>query len=145
MNDTSSAKARRAIRVDYDFPYPPEKVWRCLTESELIARWLMPNDFRPEVGHCFTFRTQPIPAAGFDGIVHCEVLDVVAPRRLSYSWRGASIDTVVTWTLEGTRDGTRLHLVHDGFDPADTMSFDGLGQGWRKMKSGRILEVLAGL
>ena len=60
MNDMPSA-ARRAIRIDYDFPYAPEKVWRCLTDSELLARWLMPNDFHAEVGHRFTFRTESSP------------------------------------------------------------------------------------
>lgn len=145
MNDMPTSEAKRAIRVDYDFPYAPEKVWRCLADSALLARWLMPNDFRPEVGHRFTFRTQPIPAAGFDGIVHCEVLEVIPLKRLSYSWRGGAIDTVVTWTLEERQGGTLLHLEHDGFGPADTMAFDGLGQGWRQMKSGRILEVLASL
>ncbi len=145
MSDMSSAKSGRAIRIDYDFPFPPEKVWRCLTESELIARWLMPNDFRAEIGHRFTFRTQPMPSAGFDGIVHCQVLEVVPLKRLSYSWRGGAIDTIVSWTLQEKPGGTLLHLVHDGFGPADAMAFDGLGQGWQKMKTGRILEVLASL
>lgn len=145
MNDASAAEARRTIRIDYDFPFAAEKVWRCLTDDALLARWLMPNDFRAEVGHRFTFRTQPMPSAGFDGIVRCEVLEVVPLKRLSYSWRGGAIDTIVTWTLEERPGGTLLHLVHDGFGPADTMAFEGLGQGWQKMKSGRILEVLASL
>lgn len=29
----------RTIRVDEFLPHPPEKVWRVLTEPELIARW----------------------------------------------------------------------------------------------------------
>ncbi len=85
---------------------PPPAVWRALTEPALLARWLMENDIRPEVGHRFTFRAPPV--AGWDGVVHCEVLEVDAPRRLRYTWRGGAddiqgygtrIDTVVTWTL----------------------------------------------
>jgi uncharacterized protein YndB with AHSA1/START domain len=144
MTDTAT-EAHRTIRIDYDLPYSPAKVWACLTDSDLLTRWLMPNDFRAEVGHRFTFRTQPIPAAGFDGIVHCEVLVVEPMARLSYSWRGGSIDTVVTWTLREIPTGTLLHLEQDGFGPADMMAFDGLRQGWEKMKTGRILEVLAAL
>lgn len=142
MND-AAALANRAIEVDYDYPGPPAKVWRLLTEPDLIARWLMPNDFRLEVGHHFTFRTDPIPAAGFDGIIHCRVLAFEAPRRLSYSWKGGPIDTVVTWTLEPIAGGTRLHLEHSGFRPQDDMAFNGLGEGWRKMKAGRFADVLA--
>jgi uncharacterized protein YndB with AHSA1/START domain len=136
----------RAIEVDYDYPSPPEKVWRLLTESDLIARWLMPNDFRLEVGHRFTFRTDPIPAAGFDGIINCQVLSFEAPKRLSYSWKGGPIDTIVTWTLTATDGGTRLHLEHSGFRPQDEMAFNGLGEGWRKMKmGGRFADLLATL
>ena len=56
-----------AIRTDSFFPHPPEKVWRALIDPELLASWLMPNDFEPRVGHRFTFRTDPVPAHGFDG------------------------------------------------------------------------------
>ncbi len=31
--------------------YPPEKIWRALTQPHLIEEWLMKNDFRPVVGH----------------------------------------------------------------------------------------------
>lgn len=70
---------KRDLRVQRDYPHPPELVWRALTEPALISRWLMDNDFSPELGHRFTLRTDPAP--GFDGIVHCEVLDLEAPRR----------------------------------------------------------------
>jgi uncharacterized protein YndB with AHSA1/START domain len=46
----------RTIRVDQFLPYPPQKVWRALTEPDLIARWLMPpSGFRLEVGHAFAY------------------------------------------------------------------------------------------
>ena len=72
------AEDPRAIRLDEFVAHPPAKVWRALTEPELMARWLMPNDFRLEVGHRFTFTTEPKKAVGFDGIVHCEVLEFEA-------------------------------------------------------------------
>ncbi len=62
-----------AIEVDQFVPRPAEQVWRALTDPDLLARWLMPNDFKPVVGHLFTFRTEPVPQHGFDGIVHCQV------------------------------------------------------------------------
>ncbi|MFB6393843.1 SRPBCC domain-containing protein [Polymorphospora lycopeni] len=47
------------IHTDAFLSHPPEKVWRALTDPDLVAAWLMPNTFEPRVGHRFTFRTDP--------------------------------------------------------------------------------------
>jgi uncharacterized protein YndB with AHSA1/START domain len=94
-----------AIHVDEFLPHPADRVWRALTDADLLARWLMPGDFKPVVGHRFTFRTDPYPETGFDGVVHCEVLDIEPERLLRIAWRGGrALSTTVTWTLvpEGT-------------------------------------------
>lgn len=78
-----------AIHTDTLLPLPPEKARRALTDSKSLAPWLMPIDFEHRVGHHFMFHTDPVPAQGFDGIVHCEVPEHVPCRRLSISWRGA--------------------------------------------------------
>ena len=103
----------KSIDVRRVYPHPREKLWRALTESDLLARWLMPNDFRPEVGHHFEFRTDPGP--GFDGIVRCEVLEVVELSRLVFTWKGGPVDTVVTFELTDAADGTELHVHQVGF------------------------------
>ena len=147
---SSAATEKQSILVDYDLPESPEKVWRALTDPSLLEAWLMPNDIEAEVGHQFTFRTQPVP--GWDGIVHCEVLEVAPQKRLVYAWRGGSkkldgygheLDTVVTWTLTPTTEGgTHLHLEHAGFDP-ESYAFKAMGQGWRGKVAVRISQVLA--
>jgi uncharacterized protein YndB with AHSA1/START domain len=147
MNDRANA-ATPDIVVDDVLPHAPEKVWRALTTSELIGRWLMPNDFQPTVGHRFTFTTQPM--GDWDGIVHCEVLEVERNRRLVYSWRGGSddnpkygsrLDSVVTWTLTPEGSGTRLRLVHAGFrSPGNDFAYDAMKPGWGRVM-GRIAEV----
>ena len=122
------------IAVDEYLAHPPTKVWRALTDPELLGRWLMPNDFAPVVGHRFTFRTAPQPDGGFDGIVHCEVLDIEPERLLRLAWRGGHLDTTVTWTLHAEGRGTRLFLEHAGFDPDDPWqqhAFTVMGGGWR--------------
>ncbi|MFL6053299.1 MAG: SRPBCC domain-containing protein [Actinoallomurus sp.] len=86
----------RTIRVDEFLAHPPARVWHALTDPAMLARWLMPNDFQPVVGHRFTFRTHPRPNSGFDGVVHCEVLALEPQRLLRISWRGGSLDTTVT-------------------------------------------------
>ena len=105
---------KRSITRAVVYAHPPERVWRALTDSELLAQWFMPNDFVPAVGHEFSFRTDPAP--GFDGIVHCQVVEVEAPRRLAYTWRGGPIDTMVSFTLEPVGDGTRLRFEQTGFE-----------------------------
>ncbi|WP_084957684.1 SRPBCC family protein [Thermoactinospora rubra] len=123
-----------AIEVDEFLPHPPAKVWRALTDPDLLARWLMPNDFKPVAGHRFTFTAEPIPAVGFDGVIHCEVLEIEQERRLSIRWGDDALDTVVTWTLVPEGRGTRLFLVHDGFDlddPVHAFAFRNMGRGWR--------------
>jgi len=134
-----------AIEVDQFLSRPPERVWQALTDPELLARWLMPNDFRPAVGHQFTFRTEPVPEHGFDGIVHCQVLDLDPPRLLRFSWRGGRLDTEVSWRLVPEGTGTRLLITHDGFDdtdPAQQMTMGILGGGWRGILVNRLSAVL---
>ncbi len=130
------------IKVDQYLAHPPARVWRALTDPDLLARWLMPNDFAPVVGHRFTLRTQPRPGFGFDGVVHCQVLDLEPERLLRWRWRGGRLDTTVTWTLVPEGRGTRLFLEHAGFDPDDPIQRATrtiLGGGWRS----RVLPALA--
>ena len=122
-----------AIRVDEFLPYPPTRVWRALTDPERLARWLMPNDFQPTVGHRFTFRTDPVPP-DFDGVVHCEVLAIEPTRLLRISWTSGDLRTTVTWRLEPEGTGTRLFLDHEGFDPdhpAQQLARRSMRGGWR--------------
>ena len=134
----------QSIHVDYDLPHPPAKVWRALTEPEILGSWLMTNDFRPVIGHRFTFQAAPMP--GWDGVVHCEVLEAEAPRVLRYSWRGgpegSRLDTIVHWTLTPTPAGTKLTLEHSGFLPANAFAFAGLSKGWRGTVGERLAAVL---
>lgn len=129
----------RTIEKDVWYPHPPARVWMALTDRDALARWLMPNDFEPRVGREFTMRTPPAP--GFDGVVRCEVLEMEAPRAMSWRWRGGGIDTVVRFELAAERQGTRLRLVHSGFEGVRGWMVSGiLGKGWGKMLEGRLRE-----
>lgn len=149
MNLNQAAKMSGAvIRCEYDLTERPSKVWRALTDADLLSVWLMPNDIRAEVGHRFTFRGQPRP--GWDGIIHCEVLEVVLEQRLVYSWRGGSsqqdtanhLDTVVAWTLMPTAEGTKLLLEHSGFEP-EGFAFQAMSQGWKGKVAQRLNDMLS--
>lgn len=127
---------QRTLVFEESYPHPREKVWAALTSSEAMADWLMPNNFAPRLGHQFQFRTKPAP--GFDGIVHCEVLEIDPPKTLAFSWRGGGIDTTVRFTLTSVESGTHLRFEQSGFKGLRAMmvSFI-LGNGWR----GKILPV----
>jgi uncharacterized protein YndB with AHSA1/START domain len=131
------------IMVEEVLPHAPETIWKTLTTGELMSRWLQmtPIGFEAVKGKHFTLQTKP--AGAWDGVIHCEVLEVTRNERLSYSWQGghegnvgygSRLDTVVTWTLSRVESGTRLRLVHSGFvTPTNDTSFKNLSEGWNKV------------
>ena len=138
------------IAIDQFLPYPPARVWRALTDPDLLARWLMPpHDFQLKVGHRFTFTGTPMPKVNFSGIVQCEVLDFEVERTLSYSWADFSgendLRSTVTWRLEPEGQGTHLFLEHGGFDPAHPLlqlSYQIMSGGWVRLMR-QLAETLA--
>jgi len=142
---TAVAESTQSIVEERLMPHPPEKVWRALTQSALLAEWLMQNDFKPEVGHRFTFRAQPQP--GWSGVTNCEVKVVEPLCRLVYTWGDGSetdsgLQTVVSWTLTPEAGGTRVRMEQSGFRPADGAAYRGAGFGWPRLVAG--LERVAG-
>ena len=90
----------RSVVVERELPFPPEKIWRALTQPHLIEEWLMKNDFMPVVGHRFNLQRSPQPDVNI--AVDCRVLEIEPHKTLSYSWDAYGLESVVTWTL--TRD-----------------------------------------
>ena len=44
---TNTATETLSVVVEREIPFPPEKIWRALTQPHLIEEWLMKNDFKP--------------------------------------------------------------------------------------------------
>jgi uncharacterized protein YndB with AHSA1/START domain len=134
----------RAITVEKVLPYRADTIWRTLTTSASIAKWLMPNDFVATVGHRFTFRTRPM--GDWDGVVQCEVLACEPPKLLRYSWKGGAdgnpaygsrLVSTVTWTLTPVEGGAHLRMVHDGFVfPGNQFAYDAMSPGWGRAMDG---------
>jgi uncharacterized protein YndB with AHSA1/START domain len=116
-----------AVVLECDLSEPREQVWRALTQQELLAAWLAPNDIRPEVGA--KFQLQPA-RAGCDacascGATECEVLEAEPGRILRWRQREPAdaissrrfVESVVSFELTDLPDGgTHLRVVHDGFE-----------------------------
>jgi uncharacterized protein YndB with AHSA1/START domain len=140
--DTTSPEQTDSIAFEFDLPHSPQKVWRALTDPALLAEWLLPAvglELAPEAA--FTLNAPPQP--GWDGLVNCRFLEIEAGRKLSYAWvvGDMELDTVVTFTLTPTAEGTRLSLVQSGFKPDQKRNFGGARYGW-KMMGGKLVDLL---
>ena len=86
------------IRIVREFPHPPTKVWRALTEPSLMARWGMrPEGYSPIVGTRFKLIGKANP--GWRGFVECKVLEVREAR-----------DAPATWDDDGKGPPTQLNV-----------------------------------
>ncbi len=112
------------IEVDQYIARPPGAVWAALTTPDGIAAWWAQGDVAAVVGHRFE-----LDMPGWGG-VPCEMLEVDEPRRFTHTLG----DWTISWTLVAEGAGTRVLVVHSGFDPGrpqDRFAFDNMGPGWR--------------
>lgn len=140
VSDTTASGQTDAISFDIELQHSPAKVWRALTEPELMKEWLLPVlGFKLEAGAQFMFKTQAYP--GWDGTVSCQLLEVEPPHKISYTWTVPFLSTIVTFTLTPQGAGTRLQIVQTGFSAQQKSEFGGARYGW-KMMSERLVELL---
>ncbi|OHT85323.1 SRPBCC family protein [Mycobacteroides saopaulense] len=111
-----------SVTVGQFFPYPAVQVWRAMTSPASLSDWTTDLDQNSvATGKSFSFTTFPMPEVNFGGRGDCEFTDVVPHERLAYRFTTPenSLNLQVTWTLHAEPGGTRLLVVHDGFDVAD--------------------------
>ena len=129
---SNAATETRSVVVEREIPFPPEKLWRALTQPHLIEEWLMKNDFKPRVGHRFNLR------GDWGGVLDCEVLAAEPNKTLSYTWNFTHDDaaynlrSVVTFTLTKTSTGTHLRMEQSGFRPDQKQAYGGANAGWQQ-------------
>lgn len=138
MTETTLAgKTPATIRLDQFVAAAPTKVWRFLTEPELMRLWWAEGEVAAVVGHQFT-----LDMPGY-GKQPCKVLEVDPPHRFVYTFTAA---WTLTWRLEAEGTGTRVFLEHSGFDLNDKRmaeAFNRMGAGWRNVILPRLAEVAA--
>jgi uncharacterized protein YndB with AHSA1/START domain len=124
------------IKNEWIYEQSPDEVWEYLTQADLIALWLMPNNFEPVQGFEFQFTIKPVPSLNLDGIFQCKVLEIIPAQKLVYSWKGGpgnghfTLDTIVEWTLEKHGAGTKLLLKQSGFNENNLSIFASMTTGW---------------
>jgi uncharacterized protein YndB with AHSA1/START domain len=133
MNEMSAETL--SVVVEREIPYPPEKIWRALTQPHLIEKWLMKNDFKPVVDHRFNLRADW-------GTVDCQVLTVEPNKTLSYTWGAYDLKSVVIWTLTRTSTGTHLRMEQSGFRRDQPQYYQGAQGGWQRFFA-NLEQVLA--
>ncbi len=108
------------IRQSVSFKAPIERVWAALTDTEIIAKWLMPNTFQAELGHVFSMDCPP--GIGSGAPIRSVVTELDPPAgaksaRLSYTWEidQPVLHTEVRMELSEADGLTRLDLVHSGW------------------------------
>jgi len=132
---TDTATELRSVVIEREIAFPPEKIWRALTQPHLIAEWLMKSDFKPTVDHRFKF-------TGDWGSVDCRVTAIEPNRTLAYTWDAMGLESVVTWTLTPTGKGTHLRMEQAGFRPDQEQAYQGAHYGWKTFFA-KLEEVLA--
>jgi uncharacterized protein YndB with AHSA1/START domain len=113
---------------------PINKVWNAVATQEGLAAWLMPNDFKPVLGHKFTFVSQP--KRDWDGIVHCEVKELSPPNRLGFSWEGSNLNQYVYFELREVSEQTEFTLVHAGWSEEHMELREVMYHGWGYITEG---------
>jgi uncharacterized protein YndB with AHSA1/START domain len=133
--ESARGKSISDIRIVREYPHPPAKVWRVLTEPALMALLGMrPEGYAPVAGTRFRLVGKANP--GWRGFVECEVLEAREPSVLRYRWDddGKGRPTEVAYRLEPHAGGTRLTVEHTGFIGIGGILFTKLvmGPGWKK-------------
>ena len=126
-----------SVVVEREMPFPPERIWRAMTQPHLIAEWLMKSDFAPAVDHSFRFQ-------GDWGAVDCKVVTVEPEKVLAYTWAAHGLQSVVTWTLSPSGPGTHLRMEQTGFRADQQQFYQGAQAGWPGFV-GALERVLAGM
>ena len=113
----------RSVVIERTMPFPASRIWRALTQPELMAEWLLKSDFAPEVGRAFRFTQE---WGSFD----CRVTEVKPETSLAYTWAAFGLESTVTWTLTPVAAGTLLRMEQVGFRRDQEEAYRGARAAW---------------
>mgnify|MGYP000026473606 CR=1 FL=1 len=101
-----------------------EKVWRHLTEKDLLARWFHETDRDLTANASFQYLSFDLDKADRK-LMWGDVLEIDPPRKLvhtfTHQWLKETV-TTVTWELLEVDDGTQLTMTHEGIPSLEQLS-----------------------
>ena len=110
------------IKQTYLIDGSPAKVWRALTDPEVIEVWSDADaDFEPVVGAEYAL---------WDGSICGEIVEVTPRKKLVQTWQPDNwerTDSVVTFKLTPVGKKTRVDLLHENVEAFD---YAGTNEGW---------------
>ena len=114
------------------FSHPIDKVWNAISKAEEISKWFIKAKFKAEKGYNYTFE-----ASEEKGCITINgVIKEANPYVLVYSWivENTNVETIVSWSLEQTPEGTKLILKHSGISnytgETAIKMFESFSGGW---------------
>ena len=124
------------VRQETYIEASPERVWQVMASAEGIKQWLGPSQYEARAGAKISF---DVKHNGQQFLMFGEVVTFDPPRELAFTWTEQEVGaaswpspTLVTLTLTPEGSGTRVKLVHSGFEklPDATTQYEGYVQGW---------------
>jgi uncharacterized protein YndB with AHSA1/START domain len=100
-----------SVRLSIEVNASRDAVFETLIDPAKLNRYMAENAvIEPRIGGRYQL--------GWKDGGPVKILELVPSQKLAYSWEyKKESDTIVTWTLEGSGNKTRLVLVHSGFAP----------------------------
>jgi uncharacterized protein YndB with AHSA1/START domain len=124
------------IRTTVDLRHPPERVWRALTDRELLPKWFGSVEPRPSSISRFELRPTDLPE--LDELITVELVELDPPHRIVMRWPEDGQPTQVVCELTPTAEGCRLTVTQgDAEDPfrdteiEDPFRDSGIDDPWR--------------
>ena len=126
----------KKIVIERTYNAPVEKVWKAITDKEEMKQWYFDLDgFKAEPGFEFQFYGEGKQGKKFLHL--CKVIEVIAKKKLTYSWRydGYEGNSFVTFELFEEGNKTRLKLSHKGLEsfpvtPDNDFAKENFTEGW---------------
>ena len=123
------------------FAHSIDKVWKAITETEQVSKWLVPTDFKAEVGSSYTLKNPKDDC----NMVTGKVLEA-DPYKLVYSWINETckeVVTLITWNLvEEKLKGLPARIVQHEYDHLDgTLITDHLNPMRRRLLHGKLRDI----
>jgi uncharacterized protein YndB with AHSA1/START domain len=113
---TTKTELAGAVVVERTLNAPVAKVWKALTDVDQMREWYFDlKEFKPEIGFEFEF---VVEHEGNSYHHLCRITEVVAQKKIAYTWRykGEPGDSLVTFELFGEGNKTRVHVTHTGIE-----------------------------